>query len=416
MMIRIGMAVVIVVLVTAVSGCSDRVRILEEELGYDSTGLRMLNPSEEKIVNASYGFGFDLLREIHQSDPAGNIIISPLSLSMALGMTLNGAKNDTRTEMIATLGLEGLTQDEINQSYGSLIRMLVTADPGVTFGIANSIWCMEGIRINSDFIHTNQDYFSAEVRVLDFYKNGSLDIMNGWVSAHTDNRITAILDQIPPNVVMVLINALYFQGVWQYQFNPEHTEDNDFRIDSSHSIRVPMMTQSNLFLHWKTDEIEILDLPYGDGHFAMMILMPSLNSSLDRIIPSINWEQWDQWKKSLQSDSGTVYLPRFKAGYRSVLNDRLSRMGMPTAFIGGQADFSGIAPNRELYISRVIHQSDIRVNEEGTTAAAATVVEISEKCSNDPWFFMSINRPFLYVIHERQTGIILFIGTITQPE
>jgi serine protease inhibitor len=187
--------------------------------------IRELTPSEKELVGSSDTFGFKLFKKIVEQEADGNIFISPLSVSIALGMTLNGANGDTRDSMAEALELSGMSMEEINDSYKSLIDLLRSLDDRVKFLIANSIWSRLGFPVESEFIDVNETHFDAEVRDLDFDDPKSVDIINDWVSGNTEGKIKEILTEIPPEIVMLLINAIYFNGDWTAQFDPDNTHN-----------------------------------------------------------------------------------------------------------------------------------------------------------------------------------------------
>ena len=225
-----------------------------------------LNQKAENLVKADNEFGFNLLKQI-EGEPGKNLCISPLSISMALGMTYNGAENDTKAAMEETLGLLGLSKEDINRSYRDLINALVTNDPKVLFEIANSIWSRQGFHVEQDFKELNEEFFNAEVREIDFSASGTIDVINQWVSDKTHEKIDSILDSIPPDAVMYLINAIYIKGIWQYEFNEDDTYESVFNIENNEEILVPLMTQKGTFNYMSNDLLSSVELLYGSGNF-----------------------------------------------------------------------------------------------------------------------------------------------------
>jgi len=374
-----------------------------------------ISPVEQEILNANNSLGFDLLRQLSGAN-GENTIISPVSISMALGMTLNGAAGATYDSMQSVLGFQGLSREEINQSYRHLLDQLFTLDPDVLMEIANSIWIRDEFRVKESFQNINHTNFDAEIRLLDFSMPSAVDIINGWIAAKTHDRISDVIDQIRADVAMYLINAIYFNGTWTYKFDQSKTQDDLFSSGDGKTMTVDMMRQSNNYQYFSSDQIQVVDLPYGDGKYSMTIVLPASGYSLGDLIRSLNPEQWNTIIHSLHEQEGTLYLPRFEVSYKTILNSALRSLGMGIAF-SDNADFSGITDSVGLCINQVIHQTFFHVDEAGTEAAAVTVVEIRfTSAGDDEHFYMIINRPFLFALRERSSGAILFLGTVYQPE
>ncbi|MFC1629078.1 serpin family protein, partial [Gemmatimonadota bacterium] len=346
-----------------------------------------------------------------------NIFISPLSVSMALGMTLNGATGETYTAMKETLELAGLTEEEINQAYRSLIDLLTNLDPKVIFEIANSIWYREGFNISPTFVDVNQTYFDAVVRALDFSLPGAAGTINQWVDTATHGKIDEIIKSpISAATVMFLINAIYFKGLWTYQFDPEDTVIGDFYVPGGAIAEVPMMTMSDATLpYYEGNWFEAIDMAYGDSCFSMTIILPKYGLGIGDVLPDLDQDTWEEIVAGLHPiELDTFKMPKFKLEYEITMNDVLTALGMGIAFDAGLADFSRMRDDLSggLFISKVKHKTFIEVDEEGTEAAAVTVVMI-DLTSMGP--SMIIDRPFIYVIRERHSGTILFIGMMTDP-
>ena len=252
----------------------------------EPNNIRELTSVEKSLVESDNRFGLKLFQEIVKTQKDTNIFISPLSVSMALGMTLNGADGATKQAMEQTLELVGLTEKQINESYKSLIDLLVGLDPKVIFQIANSIWYRQGVLVEQPFIDLNQNYFNALVSSLDFSNPQAVKTINDWVDQNTNGKIKEILDRIDPAAVMFLINAIYFKGTWTYEFNKEYTLDDLFDCPDGSQVDCKMMQQSNDFMYAQTADFQIIDLPYGDGMFSMTVISNSLIRSLESTIPS----------------------------------------------------------------------------------------------------------------------------------
>ncbi len=377
---------------------------------------RALTAQEEQLVEAEGRFGLTLFETISRDEPGANVFLSPLSVSMALGMTLNGARGETRAAMEETLELAGLSQAEINASYRSLIDLLRGLDPGVTFTLANSIWYRQGFAVRQAFIDTSRKYFDAEVAALDFRSPEAPETINGWVSENTQGKIEEIVQDIPRNVVMYLINAIYFKGTWQYQFDEEKTSEAPFTRADGAEVTVDMMTLEEPTLpYYRDEQLTAVELPYGDSLYAMTILLPRRGGSVDSLAARLDADRWGVITGGLRGrELSALEMPRFTLEYKKELNDVLQALGMGIAFDPRWADFGGIneALGDKLYIDEVMHKTFIAVDEAGTEAAAVTSVSIALESAPPA---VRIDRPFVFVIREHHSGTILFIGKVADP-
>jgi len=368
------------------------------------------------LVESDNSFGLKLFKEIAGEQEDSNVFISPLSVAMALGMTYNGAGGSTREAMQKTLELSGLTDEEINESYKNLTKLLTQLDATVQFQIANSIWYRLGKTPLEGFVNVCKKYFDALVRELDFGDPSAADTINGWVYDNTNGRIEDIVEKpIGGGIVMFLINAIYFKGAWTYQFDEDLTKDDWFFLPDGNKKPCKMMEQRALYKHLWTDDFQAVDLPYGNGDFSMTIFLPHPGRDINSFIEELDQEGFDHWIGSLSfpQDSFNVWIPKFKLECEYGLNSSLKTLGMGIAF-GGGADFSRMYSRGGVWIDTVIHKTFVEVSEEGTEAAAVTVVSMRESGSPSYDGFRA-DRPFLFVIRENQSGVILFIGKIIQP-
>ncbi|GAB5519626.1 MAG: serpin family protein [Rhodothermales bacterium] len=379
--------------------------------------LRSLSSTEQRIVEADNTFGFNLFRQTVAAEPEANVFISPLSVSMALGMTLNGAEGETREEMEATLELVGLDREAINASYASLIELLQGLDPSVAFSIANSVWYREGFEVLPAFTETNRAAFDAEVRGLDFGSAQAPAIINDWVKDQTNQKIEKIIEGgIHPLTVLFLINAIHFKGDWTYTFDTANTLEAPFRLRDGRESTVDMMVSEEMpVLSYWDENLQAVELSYGDSLYAMTLVMPHDADAFDTFVQELDADHWNTISAGLTEAELTVGLPRFKQSYEVDLNDALKALGMPQAFDPAAANFSSIHPDAQalgMHISKVKHKTFVEVNEEGTEATAVTSVEIRlESAPIALWF----DRPFVYVIRERHTGSVLFVGQMQNP-
>ncbi len=381
--------------------------------------VRELTGVEKTLVEADNSFGLKVFQAINSDEKDKNVFISPLSISMALGMTLNGANGATKEAMQNALELAGLSEQQINENYQSLIDLLVGLDPKVKFQIANSIWYRNDFAFKESFININKQYFYAKVAGLDFSNPQSANIINGWVEDNTNGKIKKIVDQIDPQIVMFLINAIYFKGVWTYEFDKNQTQDDVFNLPDGSQKTVPMMAQSREFSYYASDQLQAIDLPYGDELFSMTIILPDPQIDVNDFMATLSSENWNLWTGSFSKTNGTLFFPRFRLEYEKLLNEALKSLGMAVAFDQGEADFTRMfdkVGDMNLFIDKVKHKSYVEVNEEGTEAAAVTSVEmgVTSVGPGSP-FIMRVDRPFIFAIRENHSGTILFIGKIVDP-
>lgn len=379
-----------------------------------------LSTADQQLVRADNGFAFSLFREINRENPSDtNVFISPLSVAMALGMTYEGAAGATRDSMAHALALDGLSVSEVNQAYRHVIDLLRGLDPNVTFTLANSIWYRQGFTPLAAYQDSTQHYFDAQIQGIDFSAPDAARTINGWVSQQTAGKIPTIVpDPIPAGAVMYLIDAIYFKGAWTYQFDKGLTADRPFTLASGAQVSIPTMSSgSEMPVRIARDSgVTVIELPYGREAYAMTIVLPNDPTGAETLARSITERQWDGWIAALDSTSVLVRLPKFALSYGLELNDVLKALGMGIAFDGNLAEFSNmftVGSGENFYIDKVKHKTFLDVNEEGTEAAAATVVGVFALSAPDP--IAVVDRPFLLAIRERLSGTILFLGKIGDP-
>lgn len=368
-----------------------------------------LSRSELEMTALGNAFAFDFFKTVAANNAEANVFVSPLSASIALSMTANGANGATLDEMKATLGFGDYTLDEMNSYYKKLVSGLLTVDNTTTLGIANSIWIKEGFDVKKPFVDVNKDMYNAEVRELDFTAKQAVDAINQWCADKTNQRITKILEMIPSDARMYLINALYFKGTWKYKFDKSKTTSGDFTTASGQTTKVDMMRQECSASYTEDEGLQIVELPYGNEAFSMVVLLPGETQNMDNVIASIPGN-WDTWMEHLDDHLIDLKLPKFKFEYGRELNDDLKKMGMNIPF-QPIADFGKIS-DTELQISKVKQDTFVEVNEEGTEAAAVTVVEtvVTSIGPDSQRIPFHVDRPFVYIIKEKSTGAILFMG------
>jgi serine protease inhibitor len=408
---NLGIFVVLLITVWLVQ-CSKNPTKTKDEVSDESTSD--LATLEKRLIESDNKFGLKLFREIIEEEKDKNVFVSPLSVSMALGMTYNGADGETQKAMQKTLELSGLTIDEVNRCYEHLIESLTQLDPKVEFQIANSIWYHYTLPAKEEFINLCKKYFDAVVRGLNFEDPAAVDTINAWVEENTNGRIDEIVTApIDPWTVMFLINAIYFKGAWTYQFDKDETKDDWFRLPNGTKKPCKMMEQRGFYKYFESEDFQAVDLPYGDGDFCMTIFLPYWSTNIDSLIAQFDQENLNYWLSCFSSDSGDIYIPKFTLEYELILNDVLKALGMGIAFTPA-ADFSKMYENVTVWIDKVKHKTFVEVNEEGTEAAAVTSVGMTYG-PGPPGFWMRVDRPFIFMIRENKSQTILFIGKIVEP-
>jgi serpin B len=374
------------------------------------------------LVRANTKFALSLFRELVAEDMNRNIFISPLSISMALAMTYNGAEGTTKDAMAKTLNFGNMTLEEINREYSKLIESLENVDPAVKLLIGNSVWMKKEFEpiVKSSFLERAGTSYGGEIFTRDFGNPQTVSEINGWTDENTEGKIKQIIQGLSPELVMLLINAIYFKGEWIIRFDETLTQPQDFFLPNGSTVKVDMMSTAGNFSYYSGENCQVARFPYGRDKVAMYVFLPNEDVSLDSFIASLNQTTHDEYVSRLQPTVDLIVkLPKFEVEYGvKRLNDVLQKLGMETAFDPYEANFSGIADTapRNLYISYVDHKAIVEVNEKGTEAAAATVVGIgiTSVGPTTPLSFV-VNRPFFFEIRDDRSGSVLFMGKILNP-
>ncbi|HPI68471.1 MAG TPA: serpin family protein [Bacteroidales bacterium] len=372
-------------------------------------------PYQKEVIRAANEFAFDLFRPLLvEAKGTENIMISPYSVTSALSMLLNGASGETFNSVRAALRMDDKTLSEINETYLKLMTEMVPVDKRVIMEIANSVWVEKRLIVKQPFITALQTWYKAEARDIDVSDPNAVDMVNNWIAEKTHDKITEMLDQLDPDLAMLLINAIYFNGKWRHQFDKSETYNEDFYVTPSNLKNVPMMHQKENFCYIETPEASIIELPYGQGNYSMVIALPAVTISTGELAAALTPDLWEEWMDDLSvgPKEVNVTMPKFKYRYKRLLNADLANLGMGIIF-SDLADFSNIS-DQSLMVTRVLHETFIETDEEGTEAAAATVVEVC-LTSVTPVNEMNLNRPFLYFIRETSTGTIVFMGRVGDP-
>ena len=373
-----------------------------------------LTTDQVSLIESENSFALDIFKKvIENSAESENIIISPLSISSALSMTLNGANGATRDAMMEALRVNGLTPEIINNSYKNLTEALLNVDKRVLISIANSVWTENNFVVKKPFTDILTQFYNAESKSFDITDPLVPKQINSWIESKTNGLIKNMVDKLEDNTVMLLINAIYFKGKWKSQFDKENTIQGSFYKPGGITAQVPMMKQTSDFKIYNGEGFTLAEFPYGQANFVMDIILPDNNIGVNNMIPLISNNSFKGWLNQLGQRKTDLTFPRFKYGYKKQLKDILIKMGMGIAFTEN-ADFSNIS-DINLLINEVTHQAFIETNEEGTEAAAATIVGIGTTSMPVGPFVLNIDHSFLYIIRETSTNSILFMGRVVDP-
>ena len=376
----------------------------------------------DTVVGANNQFAFDLYSE-YKSEK-GNIFFSPYSISTALTMTYEGAKGKTAEEMQAVLRIPKDNETRRLESE-KIYNQMNKGSEDYRLSTANALWAQRDYQFLEEYINDVEKYYGGKTTNLDFIKETekSRVIINDWIEDQTNDKIKNLIPRGAVNTLtrLVLTNAIYFKGTWVLQFDKKDTKDENFKTDSGQTIKVPTMKLTGddaEFNYAKVDRVQILELPYDGGDLSMLLILPE-EDNLKKLEKSINTKKMSEWRNVLEKQRVDIYVPKFKFETKYFMADILKEMGMSDAFVFGAADFSGMDGTRDLYITDVIHQAFVEVNEEGTEAAAATAVIMEWGSAGDiekpviPIF--RADHPFIFIIQQKETGNILFMGRVSNP-
>lgn len=403
------------------TGCDEFSSTLRDTM----QGEPKIAPVDSSLATANTRFGFNLFNEIRKTERDKNIFISPFSVSVALAMTLNGAAGETEQAMTHTLQLQNLDSELINAGYAQLLQDLQVPSPKVTLTIANSLWAHNANQdfvFLPDFLQRNTQFFSAEITELDLQDPGTPAQINQWVDTHTKGKITKIIKGIDKETGLLLLNAIYFKGEWQTEFDPSRTEDETFYLATGEEKSIPMMRKVGSYPYYHGENFQVVSLPYGDGRISMYIFLPARESNLNTFLDDLNAESWENRVSQLHRRKVYIQIPKFDLAYDITLNNPLKSLGMEIAFDRKRADFRRMAyspTDKPLltWIQKVSQKAVVEVNEEGTVAAAVTGVAVGVAATSvppPPPEFIA-DRPFFFAIRDNQTKTVLFMGIVGDP-
>jgi serpin B len=389
--------------------------IIDDDIIPDDEGpIPVGNLAFQDAVNS---FSFDIFEELFEEDN-NNLFISPYSIFTALAMTYEGAKAETAEEMADVLHVE---QD--NESFHLYMKTLydVLNIKNIDYNIssANALWVKKNLQLLEEYLNIIREFYGGDATEVDYSNpSESVAIINQWVENQTNGLIKDLIteDMINPLTALILTNAIYFKGIWKTQFDPENTTNRLFETATGKSVEAETMTLVDTydrFYYTENDDMQLLELPYTGDNISMMVFLPKSND-IASFVNKIDIEMFSTLRASMIERKVDIYLPKFEVETEYVVKDNLMNLGMIIPFTEN-ADFSLITGAKELFISNVIHKAFIDVNEEGTEAAAATAVMMELTANGGSNIVFDCNHPFLYLIYHKETGTILFMGSITDP-
>lgn len=373
---------------------------------------RALTSSEHSVLDASNSFSFSLWQAINRSSTDSNVFVSPLSVSFALGMAMNGANGQSYDEMRSALGFGTTSLASIDSGYKSLIGLLSSLDPATNLSIANAIFYKSGIPFNQSFLNDAATWFAAQVTAQNFDdRAATLKAVNDWANAKTNGKIPKVLDDYDPTMVMFLLNAIYFKGNWRERFDPAQTRDTVFHAAGGDQTK-PLMHRQARMPFTETAAFQAVDLPYGDSAFTMSVILPKPGISVETVAASLAADTWRSLSSSYQDRLVELWLPKVTLSWKRALIPDMQALGMRQAFTDA-ADFSRMTTNYPVKISLLQQNTFVAIDEAGTEAAAVTVVGVMPTAAPVA-VPMRVDRPFIFVIRERLSGTVLFMGKIVR--
>ncbi|XP_033117898.1 leukocyte elastase inhibitor-like isoform X2 [Anneissia japonica] len=368
------------------------------------------------VAKASNEFSFHLYKTLLPTTKDQNIFFSPISITTVLSMTHLGARGQTADQMKQVLRFQHIEDAQYHRSFKEMNQLLYTSDGSNILKSANRLFSHQGFRIQDEFLRQTKTHYGSELATHDFIQNSeeAVKAINAWVERETDGKIKGLIQNIDPMIRLILINAIYFKGMWLQQFDEQNTRKSSFYVSSKDKLECNLMYQKREFnlTYDSENKCAVLDLPYKGNDLSMLIVLPDEVDGLTRLENKLSASLLQSWTSKLESEKVELWLPKFSLSQKFQLNDALTKMGMGYLFDAAKADLSGIA--EELFVSEVIHKAFIEVNEEGSEAAAATAVKMMKRSIELVTQFRA-DHPFLFVIRDRRTEVALFMGRMAKP-
>jgi serpin B len=384
--------------------------------GKSDPGSAKSSPRQGSVVEGNTAFATDIYQRL--TNQPGNLCFSPYGISSSLAMTYAGARGQTEQEIAKTMHFR-LPQQDLHPTFRTLGASIQSAHhAGIEVALANSLWCQQNQPLNDAFITLLQREYGAGPRLVDFKDtSASAEEINAWFRQKTKGRIKNLVDpsQTTGDTRLMLCNAVYFKGEWATRFDRRATSPTPFYVGPEQIVTVPMMRAESKFKIAHASNLDLLELPYAGHTFSMIVLLPADYNGLPGLEQQFTMDNLKAWLQKLKSagvQKTHILMPRLKITQSFNLSRTLTTMGMPSLFSETDSDLSGMSRTNDLFVSDVVHEATIEVNEEGTEAAAATAVRVRTK-SQPPSF--RADHPFLYLIIENRTGSMLFLGRVVDP-
>jgi serine protease inhibitor len=363
-----------------------------------------------EFIDSTSEFSLEMFKLLSEEQ---NAVYSPTPLYLALGLVLSGAEGNTKKELVETLGKYGVKEEQFNLYYKSLIASL-TENNDTRLSIANSIWYDKGFDVKQGFLKTNKTYFDAEAYRLDFSASETPDVINRWVRRVTENKIDKMVDRIEPDVVMMLFSSIYFNGTWKEEFDKDITREGVFDIKGIGKVKTEFMNKRGEMKYIDNEEEQVVLLPYSDGRFAFMAMLPNENKDLRKYISELNKDSISEKLKDFKTDEVTLSLPKFEVQHGKSIKDEIKALGVKDMFELKKADLSGLGIG-DIFLSDVKQKTYLRVDERGTEGASTVRVDVKFGGHIEDGISISFNRPFVYAVIDTETKLPIFLGVMDNP-
>jgi len=391
----------------------------ENKLKDDKKSEKTFSQLKSAISEGNNSFAFSIFKKITSNETEGsNVFISPLSMYFALALAGNGSAGETEAAFNKVLGFDDTINQTFCQAIADVYSDLIPNNDNVTVEIANSLWPAINFPIKDNYISQSKEYFKAEVKPVDFGNPETVNVINGWIEDKTHGKIQKMLSYIPGYTPLLLVNAIYFKGKWKFEFADSSNYDGTFSKTDGSQSNATFMRQSAILDYYSNSIFSSIKLPYNDTNFCMTILLPDKNHNTNEVIANLSDENWKSWNAGYRKEQVNVTIPKFKYSFGTRnISSELIDLGLGIAF-SGQADFSKITDSH-IQIDQVLHKAYMEVNEEGTEAAAATVISFSVTacldCEEPQVINFVADKPFVFIISEVKSQTILFTGLMNSP-
>ncbi|ACK70440.1 proteinase inhibitor I4 serpin [Gloeothece citriformis PCC 7424] len=364
--------------------------------------------SQQQLLEANTLFGLRLFQTLVSEDPNQNVFVSPPSVAIALSILMQGANGKTREEMVSTLGYEELNVKEIHTTHQILLNSLQQDNPNLDIALANALYARDGISFRHQFLKDNELYYQSQITNLNFASPQAAGIINRWTREHTQGKIDQIVPHINPKDTLIVVNAIYFKGMWKHKFDRQQTKNQPFYLPNGKTKQYPLMSGKGKYQYYENEQFQAVNLPYGDERFSLYIFLPKSGSNLSSLLSQLTFQRWNEWIQEFNVKQGSLQIPRFTIEYESNLKQALSTLGMKSIF--SQGDFSNMTSSA-VVVNEIKHKTLVEVKEEGIEPPSSTSPEVEGKNT----FTMIVNRPFFCAIRDQEKGIVLFMGAIVDP-